>query len=168
VHGRTDSERYGALLTRHIDEADGDVEAGIRRTVGWLSDNTPMTAINMVLATPDDLWALRYPHMRTLYWNHAGGAGGAAGGGSGVAQAAAGARGLSSGELGAGRSAGASTIVASEPLDASAGWRALEPGQLLHVRAGDLSEEVVQVIDRPPRRLLPDSFRVGGAPPAHD
>lgn len=155
VHGNTDSERYGALLTRHIDEADGNVEQGIRRTVGWLADNTPMTGINFVLATPDDLYALRYPHVRTLFYNHVSGS-----------QAVEGARRLGGVELGAGRGDVPATIVASEPLDASAGWRALQPGQLLHVRAGDLSEEVVQVIDRAPKRLLDDNFRTGDAPVA--
>ena len=44
-------------------------------------------------------------------------------------------------------------IVATEPMDADPGWRALDGGELLHVD-GELGVTVTTVIDRPPVRQL--------------
>ncbi|CAN5547949.1 hypothetical protein BH24ACT4_BH24ACT4_14620 [soil metagenome] len=58
VRGDTDSERYLALITRNIDRHDGDVGAGITAATRWLAAHIPLFSLNMVLATPTDLWAL--------------------------------------------------------------------------------------------------------------
>ena len=66
VGGETDSERYFALITREI-ERDGDVGAAIARAAGWIAENLPVFALNLVLITDSDLWALRYPDVHELY-----------------------------------------------------------------------------------------------------
>jgi glutamine amidotransferase len=44
-------------------------------------------------------------------------------------------------------------VIATEPMDEDAGWRALESGQLLHVDP-DLNVTVTTAIDSPPARQL--------------
>ena len=67
VSGDTDSERFFALITREIAAADGDVRAGIESACTWVAAELPLLAINFVLATPDSVWALRYPETHPLY-----------------------------------------------------------------------------------------------------
>jgi glutamine amidotransferase len=47
-----------------------------------------------------------------------------------------------------------SVLVASEELDGESGWRMMEPGELVHVRA-DLSVRSAVVLTEPPARLVP-------------
>jgi predicted glutamine amidotransferase len=61
VQGDTDSERFFALITRHIDASGGDIGAGIASAARWVAANMPIYAINIVLTTPTELFALRYP-----------------------------------------------------------------------------------------------------------
>ena len=156
VHGRTDSERYGALVRRFVDEADGNVEVGLKRAVEFLAKHTPMTAINMTLATKSDLYALRYWDMRPMVYAQ-----------QGAREASAGQRLLHGATPQAIEGAAATrqpaTIVASEPLDTTSHWQTVQPGQLVHVRAEDLHQTVTQLVDRPPARLLDDAYRAGGA-----
>ena len=67
VEGDTDSERLFALITRETRER-GDVEEGIVEAVRWVGEHLPVTALNLVLTTPDRLWAVRYPGARTLHY----------------------------------------------------------------------------------------------------
>jgi predicted glutamine amidotransferase len=67
VRGDTDSERLFALITSEISARDGDVAAGITAACSWVAANLPVFAINLVLASPDGLWALRYPETHPLY-----------------------------------------------------------------------------------------------------
>jgi len=67
VHGQTDSERAFALITKRIDEQGGDVEAGITAAVTWIAEQLPLYALNFVLTSADELWALRYPQTHELY-----------------------------------------------------------------------------------------------------
>ena len=67
VKGDTDSERLFALITREIAARDGDIGAGIEAACRWVAANLPLFAINFVLASPDGLWALRYPQTHPLY-----------------------------------------------------------------------------------------------------
>src|SRR5262249_26858588 len=60
VAGDTDSERLFALITRYADHT-GDIGAAIAAAAQWVADNLPVYAVNLVLTTPTDLWALRYP-----------------------------------------------------------------------------------------------------------
>jgi len=67
VQGDTDTERYFALINREIAARGGDVGAGIVAAARWIAANLPLYSINMVMATADELWALRYPDTNRLY-----------------------------------------------------------------------------------------------------
>ena len=67
VHGQTDSERVFALITAAIRGRHGDVEGGLVETIGWLAEHVPIYAVNVLLATATDLWALRYPENNPLH-----------------------------------------------------------------------------------------------------
>lgn len=148
VQGQTDSERFFALLTGEIDRHGGDVEEGIRAAVGWAADNVPVFALNFVLATSTDLWALRYPETNPL-WVLEREACDSPGGSGLHGSSAAGTLRVRSEDLASCRS----VIVATERMDRDHGWRELAPGQLLHV-AEDLDCRWSQAIERPPAHQL--------------
>ncbi len=147
VQGETDSERFFALISREAEDTD-DLGSAITRAAQWIADNLPVFALNCVLITATELWALRYPDVHELYvlQRPAGGP---------QASAHLDHRGRA-GELhvhSAHLAQHPSVVVASEPLDDDPGWRALESGQLLHVDA-DLQVSIATVIARPPARVL--------------
>lgn len=147
LKGETDSERYFALITKEI-ERDGDIGAAIVRATRWIAEHLPVFALNIVLITPSDLWALRYPDVHELFVLER-----AAGGPTGQRHLEhASARGsvrVRSGDL-ASRPA---VVIASERMDEDAGWRALEPGELLHVDP-DLNVTSTTAIEEPPVHQL--------------
>ena len=147
VGGDTDSERYFALITREIARA-GDVRDGIVAAARWIAGNLPVFAINCVLITASDLYALRYPDVHELHVLER-----AAGGPSGARHlehaSARGSMRVRSGDLATRRA----VVVATEPMDEDAGWRELGSGDLLHVDA-DLNATVERVLDRPPAHQL--------------
>jgi predicted glutamine amidotransferase len=59
VRGSTDSELYFTLITKHIEEHDGDVAAGITGAAREIAAEIPLYSLNMLLATATDIWALR-------------------------------------------------------------------------------------------------------------
>lgn len=67
VQGQTDSERLFALITAESRRAGGDVAEGITRAVGWVAAELPVLALNIIVTTATDLWALRYPATHPLY-----------------------------------------------------------------------------------------------------
>jgi glutamine amidotransferase len=67
VLGQTDSERVFALITASIHAQDGDVTAGLVEAMKWLAANVPIYAVNVLLSTATDMWALRYPEPNELY-----------------------------------------------------------------------------------------------------
>jgi glutamine amidotransferase len=67
VTGDTDSERFFALITQRIDALDGDVGAGIASAAQWVATELPLYAINLILITATELWALRYPATHELF-----------------------------------------------------------------------------------------------------
>jgi predicted glutamine amidotransferase len=67
VLGQTDSERVFALITASIRAQDGDVTAGLVEAMKWLAANVPIYAVNVLLSTASDMWALRYPESHELY-----------------------------------------------------------------------------------------------------
>jgi predicted glutamine amidotransferase len=147
VMGDTDSERLFALVTRHVDAHDGDVTAGITSAVAWVAGHLPVYALNLVLTTPGELWALRYPDTHDLLvLDRAAGAGD----GSRLDHASpSGTVHVESGDL----RDHPSVVVASERMDDDPGWRPLLPGELLHVDAErHVSSSVV--LDRPPAHQL--------------
>jgi glutamine amidotransferase len=148
VKGDTDSERLFALVTREIERRGGDIGAGIVSAARWVAAQLPLYAINLVIASPDGLWALRYPNVHEL-WVLERGAGGPHRGRHLDAASAAGTVRVRSARL----AREPSVIIASEPMDEDPGWRALEPGELLHV-APTLKVESAIALDRPPAHQL--------------
>jgi predicted glutamine amidotransferase len=151
VQGETDSERYFALITREIErdgDTNGDVSGAIVRAASWIAENLPVFALNMILITESELWALRYPDVHELYVLER-----AAGGPSGHRHLEhASARGsvrVRSGDLASRRC----VVVASEPMDEDAGWRPLYSGELLRVDA-DLNVTVTRPLTEPPAHQL--------------
>jgi glutamine amidotransferase len=142
VHGDTDSERFFALITRHIRAGAGVGEA-IALAAGWIAGHLPVYALNLVLITESELWALRYPDTHELYHlrrapseplRHRG----------------------APHEMRVQSDALAdhpSVVVASEPMDGDPGWTQLRSGELLHV-APDLSLTVTTVLEGPPGHPL--------------
>lgn len=148
VAGDTDSERVFALITKHIDAHEGDVGAGIAAAVTWVARNLPVYALNLILTTPTELWALRYPQTHDLFVLER-----AAGGPHGPRHldhaSAAGRIRARSGDL----AEHPAVVVASERMDEDPGWRELPAGQLLHV-APDLTIRCRTILDQAPRHLL--------------
>jgi predicted glutamine amidotransferase len=144
VGGETDSERYFALVAKEI-RARGSIGSGISAAVNWIAENLHVSSLNFVLATGNELWAFRYPETHRLF----------------VLERRAG------GELG-GRDLHhvsetmrvhvpdlrrhPSVVVASEPLDDTAGWRPLESGELVRV-GQDLAVRSSIIIDRRPNLI---------------
>lgn len=147
VRGDTDSERLFALITRHAKQT-GDVGAAITRAVGWVAEHLPVYAVNLVLTTATELWALRYPDTHDLYVLNRGG-GGPTGARHLDHASAAGTVRVRSADL----AALPAVVVASERMDEDPGWRSLDPGELLHVGADQQVTSRV-VLDAPPARQL--------------
>ena len=121
--GDTDSERYLALITRRAAEQ-ADLSRGLAEAVRELAAEVPVLSLNCVIASPDELVALRYPETDTLW----------------ILLRGPGAGLHSTGSDGPIRVSGDEAdvphvVVASEPLDDDAGWRPLQPGELVHVSA---------------------------------
>jgi predicted glutamine amidotransferase len=129
VGGETDSERIFALITAETRRSGGDVTAGLTAAVGWIAARLPVYALNLVLITPADLWALRYPATHELYVLDRP-AGGRAGAGTGQALDALSNRIHARSPRLAHQP---SVVIASERMDDDPGWRLLDPGELLHV-----------------------------------
>lgn len=148
VTGDTDSERFFALITKYIDRHDGDIGAGITAAARWVAGTLPVYAINLILTTPMELWALRYPDTHDLFvLNRA--AGGPHGDRHLDHASPAGRIRTRSGEL----AVHPAVVVASERMDEDPSWLALHAGELLHV--DDRLELTRQtILDHPPRHLL--------------
>jgi predicted glutamine amidotransferase len=142
VLGDTDSERYFALITKETDAHGGDVGAGITAAASWIAGRLPVSALNTIVATPGQLWALRYPGQHALH----------------ILDRPAGTelhvRSATSSVHVPELDRTASVVIASERLDGESGWRMLAPGELVHVRA-DLSVHSQIAIPQPPAHLVP-------------
>jgi glutamine amidotransferase len=129
VGGETDSERVFALITGSIRARGGDETAGLVDAARWLAANVPIYAVNVLMSTATDMWALRYPAAHELYVldRHDGD------------QAPNPELDLRTHRIRA-RSqhlcARSSVVFASEPMDGDPRWSPLEPGELVHVDAG--------------------------------
>ncbi|MEV6056132.1 class II glutamine amidotransferase [Streptomyces sp. NPDC052107] len=154
VHGDTDSERFFALVTRETAAHGGDVSAGIVSAARWVAGNLPLYALNIVLVTARELWALRYPATHELYVLRR-----PAGGHHGSRPLDhAGRHGhlrVRSAHLGD-RPA---VVVASEPMDESPQWQLMSPGELLHVAADLRVTSRIAVSDPPAYPLTLSDLR---------
>ena len=128
VRGDTDSERFFALITRETRRAGGDLAAGITSAVAWIAERLPMFSLNLLLATPDELWALRYPDTNEL-WLLERRAGGSHGCRHLEESSEVGTLRVRSDDL----AACDSVVIASEPMDEHPGWRLLDDGELVRV-----------------------------------
>jgi predicted glutamine amidotransferase len=147
VLGDTDSERYFALITKETDAHGGDVGAGIAAAASWIAARLPVSALNVIVAAPDQLWALRYPGQHALHILERPAEPGGDEPGLHVRSATSSVHVPSLDSV-------ASVVIASEELDGESGWRMLEPGELVHVRP-DLSVESRIAVPDPPARLVP-------------
>ncbi|MEV0673295.1 class II glutamine amidotransferase [Mycobacterium sp. NPDC050441] len=142
VKGQTDSERVFALITAAVRAHNGDVGAGIVHAIGWLADNVPIYAVNILLSTATDMWALRYPGTHELYLldrRH-------------PAQRRLRLRSRRIRAESEHLTSQPSVVFASEPMDGE-NWQLLAPGELVHVDA-DLRIERQRAFPDPPRHLL--------------
>jgi len=154
VKGDTDSERFFALITREIRAADGDVGTGITRAARWVAEHVPIYALNMILTTAQGLWALRYPDTHHLYvlerrpgghhgdrhLDHSGTAGHMR---------------IHSHDL----ASVPALVVASECMDDDPTWRAMEPGELLHVGPDLRITCEIALPERPAHQLSMEDLR---------
>ncbi|MEV0976292.1 class II glutamine amidotransferase [Streptomyces sp. NPDC049915] len=158
VRGDTDSERFFALISRETRRHDGDVTTGIRQAARWIAEHLPVYAMNLILITPQELWALRYPDTHGLY----------------VLQRPAGGQHGSrhldhSGSDGRMRVHSApladhpAVIVASERMDDNPHWRPMESGELLHVGPDLRTTHRVVLPDPPAHRLTLDDLHPDAA-----
>jgi glutamine amidotransferase len=148
VRGDTDSERFFALISRHIGRHGGDIGAGIQAAAAWAAGALPVFSLNLILTTESELWALRYPETHEL-WLLDREPGGPHGGRHLDLASAPGRIRVRSGEL----AQAPAVIVASERMDENPGWRALEPGELVHVDADRRLHSRIALPD-PPAHLL--------------
>ncbi len=142
VGGETDSERIFALITASARAYGGDVTAAIVDSVGWLAATVPIFAVNVLLSTATDVWALRYPETHELYMLDR--------------------RDVSNRRLEMDSSRitahsdhltdHASVVFASEPMDDD-DWLLLAPGELVHIDA-DLQIDRRIAFPDPPAHLL--------------
>ncbi|TWE09313.1 class II glutamine amidotransferase [Rudaeicoccus suwonensis] len=148
VHGDTDSERIFALITRETQRADSDVRAGLASAFEWLATNVPVFAVNIVLTTPTQLYAVRYPDTHTLYVSDR----------RQAAEPALDHRSSTSRVHSTDLGKTASVVIASEPLD-DGDWQLLGSGELVVVDQ-DLSIDRSVLIDHlPAHRLTPDQVK---------
>jgi glutamine amidotransferase len=148
ARGTTDSELYFALITKRIEEADGNVGAGITAAAREIAGEFPLYSLNMLITTATDLWALRYPDTNEL-WILERSIGGFDPGSAFDERSASGIMRVHSGEL----SILSATVIASERMDSSPGWRLLESGELVHVDSG-LQVTTTIAIPDPPAQMM--------------
>jgi glutamine amidotransferase len=148
VKGETDSERFFALVTKEIDARGGDVGAGIAAAARWVAAQLPLFALNVILVSASDLWALRYPDTHDLFVLERA-AGGQHGGRHLDHASRSGRVRVRSGDL----ISRPSVIVATEQMDEDPRWRNLQAGELLHVD-GALNVTSRIAVDGPPAHLL--------------
>jgi predicted glutamine amidotransferase len=148
VMGDTDSERVFALITASIRAHQGDVTAGLVDGMTWLAANVPIYAVNVLLSTAADMWALRYPEPHELYVLERHGESQTASPGPEFDMRTKRIRARSEHLC-----TRPSVVFASEPMDDDPRWRLLEPGELVHADAA-LRVTSTVVLPDPPRHLL--------------
>ncbi len=146
VLGQTDSERVFALITASIRAANGDVSAGLADAMNWLAANVPIYAVNVLLSTATDMWALRYPetHQLCLLDRRHDGAAPDAEFDLRTKRIHAQSESLCTRP---------SVVLATEPMDDDPRWCLLRPGELVHVD-GALQISRTLILPDPPRHLL--------------
>jgi len=158
VKGDTDSERFFALITQQTRAHDGQIAAGIEHAARWIAQNLPVYALNLILITADELWALRYPDTHELYVLERQ-AGGRHGDRHLEHSGTAGRMRVHSDDL----VDNPSVVIASERMDEHPAWRLMEPGELLHVGRDLRVTRRLVLPDPPTRQLTLDDLRPDAA-----
>ena len=149
--GTTDSELYFTLITKRIEEQGGDIEAGITQAAREIAAEIPLYSLNMLLTTPTDVWALRYPDTNELWILERSIAELGSPDGDGFdARSMSGITRVFSGQL----SILPSTVIASQPMDTNPMWRLLEPGELIHIDPELRVSSTIAVPDPPTEMLV--------------
>jgi glutamine amidotransferase len=120
------------------------VTAGLVDAMRWLAANVPIYAVNLLLSTSTDMWALRYPETNQLYLSDR------------RETPPDGQFHLRTKRIRAQSEYlrfRPSVVFASEPMDDDPRWRLIDSGELVHVDSGlQISRQVV--LPDPPRHQL--------------
>ncbi len=142
IEGKTDSELVFAFITAEIKRL-GDTTEGLVSAVRRMGTEIPIFSLNLLLAEPRRMWALRYPDTRELWVLSPDG------GGFGQH------RSLDSGsqhlQIDAMTERIPANVVSSQPLDDDPDWRLLAPGELLIIDG--LEARSLFPFDEPAHRL---------------
>lgn len=144
VAGQTDSEQVFALVTASVRDRDGDVSAGLLDAVNWLAAHVGIYALNILLCTATDMWALRYPDTHDLFLldrRHP------------AHHAPFELRGNRINSRAAQLDDAPAVVFASEPMDDDPAWRPLGDGELVHVGPGLDITCATGVVAAPTHRL---------------
>jgi len=147
MHGETDSEHYFTMITKAIDEAGGDIGAGITAAAQEIASDLALYSLNMILATPTDLWALRYPETNELYILER-----SVGGfnpGDGFDERSSEGMRVEAREL----SFLPAAVIASERMNTNTAWRLLESGELIHIDS-ELNVTSTMAVPFPPAHMI--------------
>jgi glutamine amidotransferase len=147
-----------ALITAAIRSRGGDVTAGLVDAINWLAANVPIFAVNLILSTATDMWALRYPEAHELYVSDR--------------------RELPPGSQFHLRTkrirahsehlrSRPSVVFASEPMDDKSRWRLVDPGELIHVDAGLQIRRELAFPDPPRHQLHPEDLSAAALAAQH-
>jgi predicted glutamine amidotransferase len=147
IEGNTDSEHYFTAITKAIDEAGGDISAGIEAAAQELASDIALYSLNMILATPTGLWALRYPETNDL-WILERSVGGLNQGEGFDERSTQGMR-VQAQEL----SFLPAAVIASERMNTNAAWRLLESGELIHIDS-ELNISSTIAVPDPPAHMI--------------
>jgi predicted glutamine amidotransferase len=153
VLGQTDSERVFALVTAAIRANGSDVTAGLVEAVKWVAANAPVYAVNVLLSTATDLWALRYPEPNELYVLDRSADGDAHEPEFDLRTKRIHAR---SEHL----CTRPSVVFATERMDDDPRWRLLEPGELVHVDSALRVSRDLVLPDPPTHQLRREDLSV--------
>ncbi|BAU96282.1 glutamine amidotransferase [Corynebacterium suranareeae] len=143
VRGETDSELIFPLITRETRRAGGNVVEGISQALFWLSENVPVYALNLIITSAHEMWAVRWPETHELFLLDQRKQP------APIEQRTSHGMRINSPELGF----HPPVVIASEMLDPSLDWHLISSGELIHVGA-DLTINQIPVVDGPPRRTL--------------
>lgn len=148
IRGEADSERFFTVITHAIEQAGGDVRAGIVDAVNWLADEITLYSLNFVLTTQTDVWAFRYPDKNTLYYLDRRWAKESPTGHPFAKTQETRGIGVSAPDT----ADQATVIIASEPLNGDH-WKEIASGELIHV-SEDLTVTRERIVDHEPRHMM--------------
>ena len=135
-------------MTKRIEEAGGDIGAGIIAAARELAAEIELYSLNMLLTTPTDIWALRYPETNEL-WVLERSLAGFDDGAMFDKRSNAGITRVFSGEL----AILPATVIASQRMDSNPTWRLMEPGELVHVDSQLKVTSTIAVPDAPAKMM---------------